>query len=176
MYPLNVNSRNDDHTFRSSYLVAFRGYVAIERLSCDHEPATQVKHVAGQVTLSPGESASAKKYIRIKVSSAPACFRLPPFSAPPLSRIPSAYARDKQINDAVTPVPWCDSGPGGSCPLSSFATYVEKRGATIGDFKTVCGLTSTSNATSELDIYTHVPSTTAQSSVSQVPLPFAVAV
>ena len=80
-----------------------------------------------------------------------------------------------QINNAVTPVPGCASGPGGSCPLASFTSYVEKRGSLIGDFKTVCGLQNVSNATNELDVYTNVPSTAAQSTVSQVPLPYAVA-
>ena len=72
-------------------------------------------------------------------------------------------------------MPGCDSGPGGSCPLASFAKYVEKRGTLVADYKTVCGLQSVSNATGNLDIYTNVPSTTAQSTVSQVPLSYAVA-
>ncbi|KAH9919490.1 phosphoglycerate mutase-like protein [Epithele typhae] len=124
VYPLSSTKREPKRTFRSSYVVSFRGFIALERLSCDHAPG-------------------AKKYIRVK------------------------------INNAVTPVPGCQSGPGGSCPLASFDKYVAGRAATIGDFKTVCGLEDVANATSELDIYTNVPSTNAESSILQVPLSYA---
>ena len=70
VYPLSTKSPNRHRTFRSSYLVSFRGYVALERLSCDkHDPPTSVKHTANQLVLSPGAGADAHKYVRIRVSA-----------------------------------------------------------------------------------------------------------
>lgn len=44
------------------------------------------------------------------------------------------------INDGITAIPGCDSGPGKSCPLEQFAARTKKRGEEVGDFKKVCGL------------------------------------
>ncbi|KAL1631771.1 hypothetical protein SLS56_004292 [Neofusicoccum ribis] len=44
------------------------------------------------------------------------------------------------INDGIVPVPGCDSGPGGSCPLQKFAERIKDRGAELGDFREKCGL------------------------------------
>ncbi|RPD65418.1 phosphoglycerate mutase-like protein [Lentinus tigrinus ALCF2SS1-7] len=144
VYPLSAKSPNRRRTFRSSYLVSFRGYVALERLSCDeHDPPTSVKHIANQPILGPGASVNAQKYVRIR------------------------------INNAVVPVPGCASGPGSSCPLASFAAYIKKRAAVAGDFVKTCGLQDVKNATNTLDIFTTFPSDAAQTSMLLVPLPYA---
>ncbi len=78
-----------------------------------------------------------------------------------------------QINNAVVPVPGCASGPGSSCPLASFATYVHSRAAVAGDFVGTCGLQDVRNATGALDIFTTFPSDAAQTSMLLVPLPYA---
>ena len=44
------------------------------------------------------------------------------------------------INDGITPLPDCNSGPGQSCPLSHFVARTERRGGEVGDFKEVCRL------------------------------------
>ncbi|EKG17975.1 Histidine phosphatase superfamily clade-2 [Macrophomina phaseolina MS6] len=44
------------------------------------------------------------------------------------------------VNDGIVPVPGCDHGPGGSCPLQSFAKRIKDRGAELGDFREKCGL------------------------------------
>lgn len=44
------------------------------------------------------------------------------------------------INDGIVPVPGCDNGPGGSCPLQKFAEKIKDRGAELGDFREKCGL------------------------------------
>ncbi|RDX54432.1 phosphoglycerate mutase-like protein [Lentinus brumalis] len=113
VYPLSTAGPPNPHrAFRSSYLVSFRGYIALERLSA-------------------------------------------------------------QINNAVVPVPGCASGPGSSCPLASFATYVHSRAAVAGDFVETCGLRDVRNATGALDIFTTFPSGAAQTSILLVPLPYA---
>lgn len=62
------------------------------------------------------------------------------------------------VNDAVNVLPGCDSGPGGMCELSKFASYIEQRGVLAGDFVKTCGITA-SNATSLLTIFSNPPPT-----------------
>ncbi|OSD07924.1 phosphoglycerate mutase-like protein [Trametes coccinea BRFM310] len=147
IFPLSTNGPDARRTFRSSNLVSFRGYIALERLSCDSQaPPSEVEHAAGHVLPAPGTTASAEKYVRIR------------------------------INNAVVPVPGCTTGPGESCPLKAFAAHVRERLAVAGDFVERCNLQDVMNATGTLDIFTKVPSEKAQSFTLVVPQPYAVTV
>lgn len=44
------------------------------------------------------------------------------------------------INDGITAIPGCDSGPGKSCPLADFAKRTKKKGEEAGNFNELCGL------------------------------------
>ncbi|OAG25305.1 phosphoglycerate mutase-like protein [Alternaria alternata] len=44
------------------------------------------------------------------------------------------------INDGITAIPGCDSGPGKSCPLAEFAARTRKKGEEVGNFNELCGL------------------------------------
>lgn len=44
------------------------------------------------------------------------------------------------INDGITALPDCHSGPGKSCPLKEFAERTEKKGKELQEFKALCGL------------------------------------
>jgi len=44
------------------------------------------------------------------------------------------------INDAIVPIPGCDSGPGQSCRLDLFTDLVDKRRHQLADFRQLCGL------------------------------------
>jgi acid phosphatase len=44
------------------------------------------------------------------------------------------------INDGITELPDCHSGPGRSCPLAEYAARVDRKGLEAGDFRTLCGL------------------------------------
>lgn len=44
------------------------------------------------------------------------------------------------INDGITALPDCDSGPGKSCPLEQFAARTKKKGEEAGDFRELCNL------------------------------------
>ena len=44
------------------------------------------------------------------------------------------------INDGVTALPGCDTGPGKSCRLSAFAARVRRKGIEVGGFREMCGL------------------------------------
>ncbi|KAF9698195.1 hypothetical protein EKO04_003905 [Ascochyta lentis] len=44
------------------------------------------------------------------------------------------------INDGITALPDCQSGPGKSCPLGEFAARTARKGGQAGGFKEVCGL------------------------------------
>jgi len=124
VYPLSLTTPNPARTFRSSYLVAFRGYVALERMSCARDSESDVvKHVSNQLPI-PGE-----KDIFVRVL----------------------------INRAPVPVPGCSSGPGATCPLHQFLSYVQQRGVASGDFVQTCGLQGVANATSVASFLTTTP-------------------
>ncbi|KAF1978005.1 phosphoglycerate mutase-like protein [Bimuria novae-zelandiae CBS 107.79] len=44
------------------------------------------------------------------------------------------------INDGITALPDCASGPGSSCPLEQFVARTAKKGQEVGDFRQRCGL------------------------------------
>lgn len=69
------------------------------------------------------------------------------------------------------PIPECTSGPGSSCPLNQFVTYVDKeRAAVAGDFIKICGLEGVSNATAKVTFFGNVPSTDADSIITELPI------
>lgn len=47
------------------------------------------------------------------------------------------------INDGITAIPDCDSGPGMSCPLEQFAARTQKKGSEAGNFNELCQLGET---------------------------------
>ncbi|KAG6839524.1 hypothetical protein C0991_001881 [Blastosporella zonata] len=124
VYPLSLTHPNPLRNFRSSYIVAFRGYVAIERLACTRNGASDtVKHIANQFPLTgPTDS-----YVRVRIDNAPVA------------------------------IPGCTSGPGSTCPLDQFTSYVKRRASASGDFIQTCGLQNVSNATSVASFLTTVP-------------------
>ncbi|GJE97574.1 phosphoglycerate mutase-like protein [Phanerochaete sordida] len=142
VYPLpNDHIPAAHRDFRASHLVSFHGHVALERLSCGQPLAHSVKHKAGQLVVLPGAGNDTEKFVRVR------------------------------INHAVVPLPNCTSGPGLSCPLASFAHFINTdRAAAAGDFIEVCGLQNVSNATGSVDFFTRVPSENAQSVVLEVPV------
>ncbi|KAF2689583.1 phosphoglycerate mutase-like protein [Lentithecium fluviatile CBS 122367] len=52
---------------------------------------------------------------------------------------PAKYVRIN-INDGITAIPGCESGPGSSCPLKDFVTRTKEKGEEAGDFREKCGL------------------------------------
>jgi acid phosphatase len=52
---------------------------------------------------------------------------------------PAKYVR-LNINDGITAIPDCESGPGGSCLLEDFVARTKKKGKEVGDFRERCGL------------------------------------
>ncbi|KAJ7583789.1 phosphoglycerate mutase-like protein [Mycena floridula] len=134
IYPLSHTSPNPARQFRSSYLVAFRGYVALERLTCAvGGPSTQDVQRQGVVHLAnvlggtvKGHSAGQKQsFVRVRVDNAP------------------------------VPIPTCTEGPGSTCPLTLFTDYVnDVRAKAAGDFIQKCGLVGVEGATSTVDFLT----------------------
>lgn len=112
--------------FRSGHLVAFRGYLALERLSCTPpQPLSEdtgVFHQAGVLggtvvflnTTTPAFNTTAPKlFIRVRADNAP------------------------------VPIPTCASGPGKTCPFEEFVEMVNgPLAAAAGDFIEVCGLSN----------------------------------
>ncbi|KAI7970223.1 hypothetical protein EIK77_008450 [Talaromyces pinophilus] len=46
------------------------------------------------------------------------------------------------LNDAVYTLPQCKDGPGGSCLLSEYASFISKRNAAAGNFNDYCNVTT----------------------------------
>ncbi|KAJ7047140.1 phosphoglycerate mutase-like protein [Mycena alexandri] len=125
VYPLSLTMPNSQRQFRSSYVVAFRGYIALERLKCSATSDEEtVVHVAGAAPA----NVSTSKYVRVRVDHAPVA------------------------------IPGCTSGPGSTCPLEQFTTYIDTTRATAaGDFVQRCGLQRVVNATGEVTFLTVAP-------------------
>ena len=69
------------------------------------------------------------------------------------------------MNDAPVPIPGCQNGPGQSCALADFQTYVNSRGPLMGDFVQVCGLSNVTNAPDVVDFYNNPVSKLANTSI-----------
>ena len=55
------------------------------------------------------------------------------------SSTPEKFVR-LNINDGITAMADCNSGPGKSCPLADFAARTKRKGEEVGDFRELCGL------------------------------------
>ncbi|KAK3671832.1 hypothetical protein LTR78_008197 [Recurvomyces mirabilis] len=53
------------------------------------------------------------------------------------------YMRIK-LNDEVYPVPYCQQGPGRSCPLNQYQSIIASKTKAAGDFEVACGIANTS--------------------------------
>lgn len=49
-----------------------------------------------------------------------------------------------KLDDAVYPVPYCQQGPGRSCPLKQYQSIVANKSAAFGDFEVQCGIANSS--------------------------------
>jgi acid phosphatase len=66
-------------------------------------------------------------------------FELLSCKTPNHSQSRTKYVR-VNINDGITALPDCQSGPGGSCPLEEFAERTARKGQEVGDFGDRCRL------------------------------------
>ncbi|KAJ7172166.1 phosphoglycerate mutase-like protein [Mycena filopes] len=68
VYPLSRTTPNPQRQFRASYVVAFRGYIALERLKCSATHDTdEVVHIAGVAPV----NVSSSTYVRVRIDRAP---------------------------------------------------------------------------------------------------------
>lgn len=93
----------------------------------EHLPVTHIAH--------------ARKWRKSQVSpmGGRTIFELLSCQTPEDSQNPTKYVR-VNINDGITALPGCQSGPGGSCPLEEFAERTVRKGQEVGDFGDRCGL------------------------------------
>ncbi|KAJ3929997.1 MAG: phosphoglycerate mutase-like protein [Lentinula lateritia] len=125
---LTQRDTNPLRQFRSGHLVAFRGYLALERLTCstprpdlDNSGIFHQAGVLGGAVVNLNDTAVASP----NTSS---------------TTTPQLYVRVRADN-APIPVPSCSSGPGQTCPLAQFIEKVNGPLAnSAGDFMEVCGL------------------------------------
>ncbi|KAJ4469931.1 histidine phosphatase superfamily [Lentinula edodes] len=125
---LTQRDTNPLRQFRSGHLVAFRGYLALERLTCstprpdlDNSGIFHQAGVLGGAVVNLNDTAVASPNISSTTT-------------------PQLYVRVRADN-APIPVPSCSSGPGQTCPLAQFIEKVNGPLAnSAGDFMEVCGL------------------------------------
>jgi hypothetical protein len=125
---LSSTEKNDDRLFIASRFVTMRGTIAFERLNCLGGGGS------GSSTTSSTATATATRSCRPRPTQSKAA-RLA------RSAQNSTYVRIK-LNDAVYTIPSCKSGPGGSCLLSEYATYVKDKYAAQGNWATNCNVTT----------------------------------
>ena len=66
------------------------------------------------------------------------------------------------VNGAPVPIPDCQDGPGDSCSLAGFASYIQARAGLYGDFVGACQINETvTNRTNTLTIFENNATTTA---------------
>ncbi|KAI1498495.1 histidine acid phosphatase [Biscogniauxia marginata] len=113
--PLSKTEKDDNRLWVGSRYVSMRGTIAFERLNCiasnDYKTTKTMPNSKSKVDSHWGPGASNATYIRIR------------------------------LNEAVYPLPSCRSGPGSSCLLSDYTSYIEKKYADEGDWLTNCNVT-----------------------------------
>lgn len=118
--PLPVDHIAEDRLWRSSRISPMRGTIALERLNClvtgsnETQPTTTracVPRPTASGNVRRFDAARNETFVRIRV------------------------------NEAVYPVPSCQSGPGKSCPLADYAKYVSDKLEANGDFVEICNAT-----------------------------------
>jgi acid phosphatase len=168
--PLSATEKDDDRLFIASHFVSMRGTVAFERLNCIVSPDSGSSSSSGYPnatistsgyfnttasTPSTRQACGGKPNpttlttaARDSSSSAPAST-----SAAAVTSAPSyptfqrrqasnaTYIRIR-VNDAVYPVPSCQSGPGSSCLLSDYVEYIQEKYEAEGDWLTNCNVTT----------------------------------
>ncbi|KAJ4466269.1 phosphoglycerate mutase-like protein [Lentinula aciculospora] len=118
---LTQRDRHPLRQFRSGHLVAFRGYLALERLSCTPQPISTDNGVFHQIGVLGGSIISSNGTFAT-------------------TSVPQSYVRVRADN-APIPLPSCSSGPGQTCSLAQFVEMVNGPLANAaGDFIAVCGL------------------------------------
>lgn len=101
-----------DRKWRKSQVSPMGGRIVLELLSCERSES-QDEHAKSQ------DEEHAK--------------------SPQQQRPPTKFVR-LNINDGITALPDCHSGPGRSCPLSQFLARTRQKGELAGRFVELCGL------------------------------------
>ncbi|KAF5389787.1 hypothetical protein D9757_006032 [Collybiopsis confluens] len=157
--PFTHRDTNPGREFRSSHLVAFRGYVALERLNCGeggdgaqlssrallndtdlgvfHQAGVFGGNVLGSTSNASVSTSSTDDDMRTESAKRTTSQSQPKPQPQPQSKL---YIRIRADN-APIPLPKCSSGPGQTCPLDEFVEMVNGPLArAAGDFGEVCGL------------------------------------
>lgn len=108
-----------DSLFVASHFVTMRGTIAFERLNC---------RVDGAVSNSSAASTLATRHLDRRVDGLN-------------SGANATYVRIK-LNDAVYTLPSCGDGPGQSCLLSEYASYISDKYAAEGSWVENCNITT----------------------------------
>jgi hypothetical protein len=130
--PLSATEMDDDRLWHGSRFVTMRGTIAFERLNC----------LVPTNSTGPGSNATTTSSVPTSTSTRRPC------RPRPTSVAARSYGGMKnetfvriRLNDQVYPVPGCRSGPGSSCPLESYAKFIQDKYASEGNWVQNCNVT-----------------------------------
>ncbi|KAK3372197.1 histidine acid phosphatase [Podospora didyma] len=115
--PLSATEKDDDRLWIGSRFVTMRGTIAFERLNC---------RVAQSASPSPTTAGNTSTTRRCRPRPTPT--------------VNTTFVRIR-LNDQVYPVPGCQDGPGRSCSLAKYSTYVKAKQASQGSWVQNCNVT-----------------------------------
>ncbi|KAL2128453.1 hypothetical protein VTI74DRAFT_9179 [Chaetomium olivicolor] len=153
--PLNPSERDDGRLYMASRFVTMRGTVALERLNClvedgasnstssastDHYGSTTLSTATRGATTTSPTGPRVTTLVRTATTTVCPTPTLLPRSSEPGSTRNETFVRIR-LNDAVYPLPSCNNGPGSSCRLSDYATYIGKKYAAQGNWAKNCNVT-----------------------------------
>lgn len=131
---LDPEVRDDDRLFMARRLGVMRGTVALERMVCKEGAGSGDNTEGGD-----GPGCKAKRGTSKRSTESSVNRRSPKLSNH--STTPAGTYIRILLNEAVYPVPSCQSGPGRSCPLDEYVAYVHNKVAQEGDWMANCNVT-----------------------------------
>ncbi len=149
--PLVPAVRDDARLYMASRFVTMRGTIAFERLNClvaeddASSTSTSTTSTATGTTLSTATrntttSTPPRITTVVTTSTTTICPTLLPRTTSTLKTRNETFIR-LRLNDAVYPLPSCQSGPGKSCPMAEYAAYVADKYAAQGNWAENCNVT-----------------------------------
>ncbi|KXH33488.1 multiple inositol polyphosphate phosphatase, partial [Colletotrichum salicis] len=123
--PLSSTHKDDSRPFVSSRFTTMRGTIAFERLNC----------VGAGNSTNVNATRFAQRTPPIRRSN---CTQ----PSPPIQDNQNATYIRIRLNDAVYPIPTCNSGPGSSCQLEDYKQYIATKLENQGSWIQNCNVTT----------------------------------
>ena len=144
--PLAPAVRDDARLYMASRFVTMRGTIAFERLNClvaEDDPSSTSSTLSTTTQTSTTTSPPPRITTIIHTSPTTICPTLLPRTT--TSTTPKLLKNETflrlRLNDAVYPLPACQSGPGRSCRMAEYVAYLAGKYAAQGSWAENCNVT-----------------------------------